>query len=458
VHIYKLSQMDATSLSLVHADVTDPRHSIFLPLCKILPSGYLNTVLLEGHHLDGSITFKFANARDQSQFISIAQKSSEIYSMVNDAYQDVRFLSAGGQVQECESSSAVNSCGVGILIGYSKNGRSLTVRDIVQGSPASACGLIDVHDHLLKVDNVSAKHSFSTLEDVVDSIRGIEGTKVTLQFRKSCGPAAKSTYEVTLRRAPNDVQQSCSIPIGETKLFQHKQDESSVEDTMSNPSFSQEDDVNLQNEKMDSFNSLYSQDHLMNLESGKESPKKHVVRNIQSAAIVPQLELSHQPYSTHRKPDLKYSVNLVNQNSPQEFSLDVNFRPLPQDVSKISDTKEKLSRYLQAIKALSSAAVGSGSTHVFQRPTLQNFATDLGIMLSPTRDHRFEVRSIVSNTPASKRNVNVGDLLLAIDREPVALKSQEEVCELLARPSMLFRVFFFFLIASLHSLCSLHRN
>jgi C-terminal processing protease CtpA/Prc len=173
---------------------------------------------------------------------------------------------------------------------------------------------------------------------------------------------------------------------------------------------------------------------------------------------VPQQEPSHQPYSTHRKPDFKYSANLFNQNSPQEFSLDVNFRPLPQDVSKLSDTKEKLSRYLQAIEALSSAAVGSGSTHVIQRPTLQSFATDLGIVLSPTRDHRFEVRSIVSNTPASKRNVNVGDLLLAIDREPVALKSPEEVCELLGRPSMLFRVSLFFLIVSLHRLCFLHRN
>ena len=51
--------MDATSPSLLYSEVTDPRHTIFLPLCKVLPTGSTNTVLLEGHHLDGSIAFKF---------------------------------------------------------------------------------------------------------------------------------------------------------------------------------------------------------------------------------------------------------------------------------------------------------------------------------------------------------------------------------------------------------------
>jgi hypothetical protein len=389
VHIYKLSHMDATSQSLVHADVTDPRHSIFLPLCKVLPTGSPNTVMLEGHHLDGSITFKFANARDQSQFLSIARKSSDIYSMVNDAYQDVRFLSAGGSVQKCPSASAAlpNICGVGLFIDYSRNGKSLTVCDIVQGSPAAACGLIDVHDHVLKINKLSVKHSFSTIEDVVNSIRGIEGTTVTLEFRKSCGPSAKSTYEVSLKRAPNvTTQESCSISQSENTNLESEKDASSLDDAAIKPFLSKEDNVNLQHPK-DSFGTV---------SIGSESPsKKEVFR--------------------------------------PEHSFDDSVREFSQRTPKLSDVQEKLSRYLQALS--SAKVVGSGSTHVFQRPILEGFTTDLGMILLPTHDHRYEVRSIVANTPSYKRNIVIGDLLWAINREPVAFKTEEQVRKLLACPS-----------------------
>jgi hypothetical protein len=404
VYIYKLSHMDATSRSLIHSDVTDPRHSIFLPLCKVLPTDTPNSVLLEGHHLDGTITFKFANARDQSQFISIARKSGEIYSMVSDAYQDVRFLSAGGTAQNCLSTSAAlpNICGVGLSIDYSKNGRSLAVREIVQGSPAAACGLIDVHDHLLKINNISIKHTFSSLEDVVDAIRGIEGTKVSLEFRKSRGPTARSTYEVSLKRAPNITAQESFLSLNEDTNSQNGHDASISSNTASNCLLSPQDDVNSQNAKDLSCN-VSMKDHMTTSESESESKQPEFF----------------QPECS-----------------------DGSVLALPQHTPKLLDIDEKVSRYVQALS--SATAVGSGSTLSFQRRIAQVFATELGMMLLQTHHHRYEVRSIVSNTPASKRNITVGDLLWAINRESVAFKSQEEVCKLLGRSGAIFLIFFCF--------------
>jgi hypothetical protein len=87
------------------------------------------------------------------------------------------------------------------------------------------------------------------------------------------------------------------------------------------------------------------------------------------------------------------------------------------------------------LQAFSSASIGTGSTNVFQRPIFQGFATDLGMMLSPTPDHRYTVLSIIPKSRASKRNIMIGDTLLAIDSEPVDFKSAEEVCDQLCDPS-----------------------
>lgn len=451
VYIYKLSQMDATSLSLLYSEVTDPRHTIFLPLCKVLPTGSANTVLLEGHHLDGSIAFKFANARDQSRFISIAEKSSEMYSMVNDAYQDVRFISAGGKFQESRTGSAVpNVCGVGLFIDYSKNGSSLTVRDIVPGSPAAACGLISVHDHLLKVGGDSVKHSFSTLEDVVDSIRGIEGTQVSLQFRKGSGPNAKSIFEVTLKRGPNVIaQQSAAIRFGDihSQGFSRK-DSSSFEDHSSNPDLSQQEDVISQDEKnVPSISN--SKTHIIGKKSGAESLEEpfsshHNHKSDFCSQEVPANQF--HPISSEQN-KTGYQSALVEAFSEPEWFSDRSNRALPQDLvdlPNLPDIDPKLSQYLQSFNTTFS----SGSTNVFQRPTLQGFATNLGMMLLPTHDHQYIVRSIGSNTPASRQNIMIGDLLWAIDRQSVAFKSQAEVCKLLSRPSAFwcfFDIFFLFI-------------
>ena len=455
VCIYKLSQMDATSPSLLYSEVTDPRHTIFLPLCKVLPTGSANTVLLEGHHLDGSIAFKFNDARDQSQFMSIAQKSSEMYSMVNDAYQDVRFMSAGGKFQESRTGSAVpNVCGVGLFIDYSKNGSSLTVRDIVPGSPAAACGLISVHDHLLKIGGVSVKHSFSNLEDVVDSIRGIEGTQVSLQFRKGSGPNAKSIYEVTLKRGPNvTAQQSVAIQIGDVhSQSSSRKDSSSFEDRSSNPDLSQQEDVISQDEKnvpsITKLNMIGKKSGAESLEEPFSSQYNHKSDFYSQEVPANQFHpISSEQYKTG------YQSALVEAFSEPECFLDRSNRALPRDLVDLPDSDPKLSKYLQSFNT---ATFSSGSTDVFQRPPLQGFATDLGMMLFPTHDHRYIVRSIGSNTPASRQNIMIGDLLWAIDRQSVAFKSQAEVCKLLSRPSAFFGVFFDIFFLFIHFDCMLY--
>jgi C-terminal processing protease CtpA/Prc len=455
IHIYKLSQMDATSPSLLYSEVTEPRHTIFLPLCKVLPTGSTNTVLLEGHHLDGTIAFKFANARDQSQFMSIAQKSSEMYSMVNDAYQDVRFISAGGNFQECRTGSAVpNVCGVGLFIDYSKNGRSFTVRDIVPGSPAAACGLISVHDHFLKIGGVSVKHSFSTLEDVVDSIRGIEGTQVSLQFRKGSGPNAKSIYEVTLKRGPSVIaQESVAIQIGDA-CAQHKKDSSSFEGCSSNPDLSPQVDVTSQDES-DVPSITNSKRYMIDKKSGAESLKEPLSsQNIQNSAFYIQAPANQfHPIRGEQYKKVHQSALFETLREPESF-LDRRTRALPQDLGDLPDNDSKLSKYLQSFN---SAKFSSGSTDVFQRPTLQGFATDLGMMLFPTHDHRYTVRSIGSNTPASRQNIMIGDVLWAVDRESVAFKSQAEVCKLLSRKSSAVEYFFVHFLP-LHVECMLYRT
>ena len=422
VHIYKLSHMDATSQSLVHLDVTDPRHSIFLPLCKILPTGSPNTVLLEGHHLDGTISFKFANARDQSRFMSIATKSSDMYTRVNDAYQDVRYLSAGGKVQESRSpgNGAPSICGVGLFIDYSKNGKSVTVREIMPGSPAAASGLIHVHDHLLKIDRVSVKHSFETLEDVVNAIRGIEGSKVCLQFRKCSGPEAKNIFDVTLKRGLNVTVQNSSVSQSVDTHSQHGNGVVGSDDSASNPFFSHEKDSIVQNEQ----DAPIAGDSI-NFRSRLE------MERVSSSGVSASQNIPHDEAFGHmRAPYHQFSGS--DEYREQEPSFSHSGPTFSRDPSNIFDSDKKLSGYLQAF---SSASIGTGSTNVFQRPIFQGFATDLGMMLSPTRDHRYTVLSIIPKSRASKRNIMIGDTLLAIDSEPVDFKSAEEVCDQLCDPS-----------------------
>jgi hypothetical protein len=211
-----------------------------------------------------------------------------------------------------------------------------------------------------------------------------------------------------LKRAPNvTAKESCSSSQSGNTNFESEKDASSIDDTESKPFSTKEDNVNLQNVK-NSFG-------VISIES--ESPPKRQV------------------------------------SQPEHF-FDDSVLELSQRKPKHSDVQEKLSRYLQALS--SAKAVGSGLTHVFQRPILEGFTTDLGMILLPTHDHRYEVRSIVANTPSYKRNIVIGDLLWAINREPVAFKTEEEVRKLLAFPSTfcLFLLCFY----PISNFCSLHTN
>jgi hypothetical protein len=315
---------------------------------------------------------------------------------VNDAYQDVRYLSAGGKILE-ESRTPRNvapaNCGVGIFIDHSKNGKSVTIREIMPGSPAAASGVIQVHDHLLKIDGVSVKHSFGTLKDIVDAIRGIEGTKVRLQFRKCRGPEAKSVYEVILRRGPNATVQDPVVSQNGDIL---KTGESHSEDAANKLFLSHEEDLFLHNEQNEPIVGHSVNTQLLGAPSHNSSGTDHNREQVSSFVEIDSA--------------------------------------LPRRPSIFSDARKNSSGHLQP---LSSVAVDCSSTNVFQRPTLQGFATNLGVILFPTHDHRYTVLSTIPNSRASKRNIMIGDLLLAIDCESVDLKSKEEVYDLLSHPSAL---------------------
>jgi hypothetical protein len=212
--------------TLLHADAL-PKNVIFLPACSLIPSRTPNAVEILGPHVDGILTVKFASHRDLNIMLDIFNKSTAYFSSTQQAYQEVKYVAAGGKAadirtQEVEDFSK-DIHGVGLSLGLSRNGKSITVRGIAPGSPAALCeSVISVHDHLLKVDDVDVKHSCSTLEDVANLIRGIRGTTVKLQLRRSRDveearhqdveqsqaahsptlTQAKSKYEVTLRRQP----------------------------------------------------------------------------------------------------------------------------------------------------------------------------------------------------------------------------------------------------------------
>ncbi len=139
--------------------------------------------------MDGTLTLKFANPREVNILLDIFEKSTTFFGAAQDAFKEVKYVAAGGNASDIRKQDLVNSSdihGVGLILALSRNGKSITVRDIVPGSPAALCdSVISVHDHLLKVDDVDLKHSCSSLEDVAKLIRGMRGTSVKLVLRRS---------------------------------------------------------------------------------------------------------------------------------------------------------------------------------------------------------------------------------------------------------------------------------
>jgi len=528
--------MDATNLqTLLHPDV-EPRHFIFLPMCKLEPTGVPNTVMLVGHHLDGTITLKFTLSSELSKFLDIAEKSKNMHSKLDKAAQNVRYASAGGNVQEIETGDQADPSfyGVGLCIDVSKNGSSFSVREIVPGSPAAACGLISVHDHLVKIDGLSAKHSCPSLDDVVKLICGIEGTKVNLQFRKSSGPKAKSIYEVTLKRGPNFTKDESVSSKDENLQRTVKSVDTSSDEVKANfqtgsglqpkslhkgASPTQEPLITLHRSHIEQFpQNIYKLKNRFYLQREEESSsvddseyrhttvktetevsKEHLTsHNFQNAAAAFKQEkslfhesddstevfdsnmpdndpLQHHgelsslkthhlhpsPHDLSNRGSRTASKKSCRTESPFEGSLRQNAAissasslflmrqiareeitrqiledeiSLPQHplIRRVSESDEQVTRYLEAYRT---ATDHLSSPNVVKRPILQVFATNMGITLLSTHDGRYQVHSISSNAPASVHHVCVGDLLWAINREPVASISKEEVCKIFSHPS-----------------------
>jgi hypothetical protein len=181
--------MDATNTETMLYSDARPKQVIFLPACAIVPTSISNAVELRGPHIDGILTFKFANSREVNILLDIFEKSTTFFGAAQDAFKEVKYVAAGGNAADIRKKDVVNDSdihGVGLILGLSRNGKSIAVRDIIPGSPAALCdSAIRIHDHLLKVDDVDLKHSCSNLEDVAKLIRGIRGTSVRLVLRRS---------------------------------------------------------------------------------------------------------------------------------------------------------------------------------------------------------------------------------------------------------------------------------
>ena len=207
ISLYKIAAMDPQNTeTLIYPD-SEPKKVIFLPPCTLLPTGARNSVELSGPHLDGVVTLKFVDQRDLSTMLDIFKKSKAYFNSAQEAFKEVRYVGVGGKAADIQRSAEwvqpSEICGVGLGLDISQNGKSISVRSIAPGSPAALCQtVISVHDHLLKVDGLQVKHCCATIDDVVKLIRGVRNTAVKLEFRRSRGPHAKSTYVVILKRGP----------------------------------------------------------------------------------------------------------------------------------------------------------------------------------------------------------------------------------------------------------------
>jgi hypothetical protein len=207
ISLYKIAAMDPqNTATLIYPD-SEPKKVIFLPPCTLKPTGARNSVELSGPHLDGVVTLKFVDQRDLSKMLDIFKKSTAYFNSAQEAFKEVKYVGVGGKAADIQRPvewvQPSEICGVGLGLDISQNGKSISVRSIAPGSPAAFCQtVISVHDHLLKVDGLQVKHCCATIDDVVKLIRGVRNTAVKLEFRRSRGPHAKSTYVVILKRGP----------------------------------------------------------------------------------------------------------------------------------------------------------------------------------------------------------------------------------------------------------------
>jgi hypothetical protein len=469
--MYKMVDVDVTNFDTMLYSDAQPKQIIFLPACVIAPTSISNAVELRGPHLDGILTFIFANQRELSIMLNIFEKSASYYNSAQDAFKEVKYVAAGGNaadIRQDDVTEKLDIHGVGLTLGLSRNGKSVTVREIAPGSPAALSNsAIRVHDHLLKVNDVDVKHSCATLEDVGKLIRGRRGTKVKLVLRRSrdveriegnretqdqtvdfsMPMQAKAKYEVVLRRGPPaDARGSTADEVdgsaGEILRGEEMASAAAVEDAVSltdddtrEPEQTEQQETDLLQPQLDNFGAEAPSIEAEGFRHGRGIHSHCLTGSADGQSSIGTAD------GQSRKPLRPYS-NLLQAAGERQAQARVTHAEVLKPL------------------ALWSLANRAKEFEEFERreapdDEAETFQTDIGITLSAA-DGRYIVCSVDSGAPQSVRNsVCAGDELACIDGEELTLARPGQVWALLKiSGARVFCVCCLYLMYSLmYSLC-----
>jgi hypothetical protein len=459
--IYKIADMDPLNqTTMLHSDA-EPRKKVFLPACSLMPTALAHAIDFRGPHLDGTLTFKFESVHHLNTMLDIFEKSRAYFSLAQEAFKEVKYVAAGGNATDIRTHESLDIHGVGLTLDLSRNGKSVTIRSIVPGSPAALCdSVISVHDHVLKVDGLDVKHSCKSLEDVGRLIRGVRGTPVKLLLRRShdvetdvqnstpskAKSKAKSKYEVVLRRGPPvDAEgQRTSLPevnerdenVETTTLVEEAiaQGVDAVHDHA--PADSVERASNDGSDEPDSVAELFEEKLVLPESLAKEETLESTATSIdQESAMTFSSPQQTSRYSIY---DLRRIRAFSNGSELQATVSSFHTPASPYHrVLECASGRQSHTRLLQK-EMLDVSSPGRAKDCKPQETSEKEpyvFPTDIGILLCAVNG-RYIVHAIEPNAPQSVcKHVFEGDELLRVDGEAVALASPGEVFGLFRRAS-----------------------
>jgi C-terminal processing protease CtpA/Prc len=460
--------MDPLNLDTLLYSDAEPKRRIFLPNCSLAPTAMQYAVELRGPHLDGILTLKFANQKDLNIMSDIFNKSRSLFLSAHEAFKEVKYVAAGGKAADIRSPESVglkafDIHGVGLTLGYSRNGKSITVCHIAPGSPAALSdAAISVHDHLLKVDDLDVKHSCTSLEDIAKRIRGLTGTPVKLLLRRSrdlepegglqvqegqaraphaCVQKAKTKYEVVLRRGPPVAAHSDDTSGSEAREMEGSGGAVSEQERSGN----KQRDVNSIQEEQLGFLESNSADNIAASNGISMNEKSNKVLSFRG-----QEQLLSSGHAFRQDDDEQgeqrrsiYDMSRISDGSEFETSgskLQLPDRPYRR-MLECASPKQEL-----AIKSMTprlqkdvTARATTRKTQKTPSKELSFLRTDIGIIFcaGDAVDGRpLVVHSIQPDAPQSvQKYVFAGDTLLSIDGHDVARARTDAVLELLKRSS-----------------------
>ena len=485
INLYKIASMDPHNTDTLLYPDAEPKKVIFLPACTLLPTGSRNCVELSGPHLDGVVTLRFADQRDTSIMLDIFKKSSSYFKSAQEAFKDVRYVAAGGKAADIQRAvdwvEPAEIYGVGLGLGISQNGKSISVRNIAPGSPAALCDTpIDVHDHLLRVDGVVVKHSCATLDDVAKLIRGVRGSTVRLELRRSRGPHAKSTYVVVLRRGP-------CVDADAAAAAAALQSPAAGEAAAADDEFFDEDDAarlqedaddvgegfDDEGEGLDEYDGLSRESGGASASDGASAQEREIAMLKHQLDLLKPADASltvQKSYASTLKqmPALPYSLpglpksssdlfenaaSAASEHSHKSYSAALSSAAHAQIsyIERMESATSKLTwspsswrppasahsphTYSPPIPLTSPSQPSPRAQVLVKQPAPKTLPTNMGFTLSAAAGH-YVVHSIEPNAPLSVQQlVCVGDELACIDGEAVASASMDDVQAVLRRSS-----------------------